>query len=86
MRLVPLLLVVGATALAAQAKPRPRALGIPFNGTPGPLNAITDVTGVEVGQVTLIEGQGRLRVGRGPVRTGITAIFPRGRRDARRAR
>ena len=85
MRLVPLLLVVGATALAAQAKPRPRALGIPFNGTPGPLNAITDVTGVEVGQVTLIEGQGRLRVGRGPVRTGVTAIFPRGRRDGRPA-
>ncbi len=83
MRLVPLLLVVGATALAAQAKPRPRALGIPFNGTPGPLNAITDVTGVEVGQVTLIEGRGRLRVGRGPVRTGVTAVFPRGRRDGR---
>ncbi|HKP53039.1 MAG TPA: P1 family peptidase [Chloroflexia bacterium] len=62
-----------------QAKPRARDLGIPFDGTPGPLNAITDVSGIEVGQVTLISGDGELQVGVGPVRTGVTAIFPRGR-------
>jgi L-aminopeptidase/D-esterase-like protein len=61
-----------------QIKPRARDLGIPFDGTPGPLNAITDVSGVEVGQVTLISGEGELQVGVGPVRTGVTAIFPRG--------
>ena len=71
------LFVVTAAALAA--KPRARELGIPFDGTPGPLNAITDVSGVEVGHVTLISGAGKLEVGRGPVRTGVTAILPRGR-------
>jgi L-aminopeptidase/D-esterase-like protein len=60
-------------------KARARALGIPFDGTPGPLNAITDVAGVEVGTATLIRGDGRLVVGQGPVRTGVTAILPRGR-------
>src|SRR5436853_4405303 len=68
--------------LAAQdtraAKPRARDLGAPFDGTPGPLNAITDVKGVEVGFTTLISGQGKLQVGVGPVRTGVTAILPRG--------
>ena len=59
--------------------PRARDLGVPFDGTPGPLNAITDVNGVEVGQVTLISGDGELEVGVGPVRTGVTAILPRGR-------
>ncbi len=59
-------------------KPRARDLGIPFEGTPGTWNAITDVDGVTVGQVTLISGSGRLVVGQGPVRTGITAICPRG--------
>jgi D-aminopeptidase len=58
--------------------PRARALGVPFDGTPGPLNAITDVAGVTVGHATIISGQGRLVVGQGPVRTGVTAIFPRG--------
>ena len=58
---------------------RARALGIPFDGTPGALNAITDVTGVEVGYATLISGEGKLEVGKGPVRTGVTAIAPRGR-------
>ena len=58
---------------------RARALGIPFDGTPGTLNAITDVTGVEVGYTTLISGEGKLEVGKGPVRTGVTAILPRGR-------
>lgn len=57
---------------------RARALGIPFDGTPGPLNAITDVAGVTVGYTTLIEGEGKLDVGKGPTRTGVTAILPRG--------
>ncbi len=57
---------------------RARALGIPFEGTPGPLNAITDVAGVTVGYTTLISGEGKLKVGEGPVRTGVTAILPRG--------
>lgn len=57
---------------------RARALGIPFNGTPGKLNAITDVVGVEVGFTTLVSGQGKLEVGKGPVRTGVTAVIPRG--------
>jgi L-aminopeptidase/D-esterase-like protein len=57
---------------------RARDLGIPFDGTPGPFNAITDVTGVEVGYTTLIEGEGKLEAGKGPVRTGVTAIIPRG--------
>lgn len=63
----------------AQAKLRARDLGIPFEGSPGPLNAITDVQGVEVGHVTLISGKGKLVVGTGPVRTGVTAILSRGR-------
>jgi len=57
---------------------RARDLGVPFDGTPGPLNAITDVAGVEVGATTLIRGDGPLKVGEGPVRTGVTAILPRG--------
>jgi D-aminopeptidase len=63
----------------AQSPPRARDLGVPFDGTPGPLNAITDVKGVEVGYRTLVSGQGKLQVGVGPVRTGVTAIFPRGK-------
>ena len=58
---------------------RARDLGIPFEGTPGKFNAITDVSGVEVGYTTLISGEGKLEVGKGPVRTGVTAILPRGR-------
>ena len=66
---------------SAQAKDniRARDLGIPFAGTTGPLNAITDVTGLEVGQVTVIKGKGTLDVGKGPIRTGVTAILPRGK-------
>ena len=60
-------------------KTRARDLGIPFDGTPGPLNAITDVKGVEVGHCTLISGEGELKVGFGPVRTGVTAVLPLGR-------
>jgi D-aminopeptidase len=58
---------------------RARDLGIPFDGTPGKFNAITDISGVEVGYTTLISGEGKLEVGKGPVRTGVTAILPRGR-------
>ncbi|HEX8999182.1 MAG TPA: hypothetical protein VGB07_04730, partial [Blastocatellia bacterium] len=54
-----------------QTKPRARELGVPFDGTPGPFNAITDVKGVEVGHTTLISGEGKLEVGVGPVRTGV---------------
>src|SRR5260370_7841117 len=60
-------------------KPRARDLGVPFDGTPGPLNAITDVAGVLVGHTTLISGEGKLQVGKGPVRTAVTAILPRGK-------
>jgi L-aminopeptidase/D-esterase-like protein len=74
-----LLLVPG---LAVAAKPRARDLAIPFEGSPGPLNAITDVKGVEVGHTTLIAGEGKLKVGSGPVRTGVTAILPRGKDSA----
>jgi len=63
----------------AAAKPRARDLGVPFDGTPGPLNAITDVEGVTVGHTTLIFGEGKLEVGKGPVRTGVTAVLPRGK-------
>jgi len=62
-----------------QDKPRARDIGIPFAGTPGPNNAITDVAGVTVGHTTLIYGDGKLEVGSGPVRTGVTAIHPRGK-------
>ena len=64
---------------------RARDLGVPFDGTPGPLNAITDVPGLELGATTLIRGDGPLRVGEGPVRTGVTAILPRGREGVGRA-
>jgi L-aminopeptidase/D-esterase-like protein len=70
---------IASTLVDAQAKPRARALGVPLIGTPGPLNAITDVPGVEVGMTTIIRGSGRLVVGQGPVRTGVTAVLPRGR-------
>jgi L-aminopeptidase/D-esterase-like protein len=65
------------TFLHAQPKPRARDLGVPFDGTPGKWNAITDVAGVTVGHKTLISGEGKLVVGQGPVRTGVTAILPR---------
>lgn len=77
--------VVAATSVvspvpgAAQEAPDARALGVRLEGEPGPNNAITDVVGVEVGHATIIEGDGALVVGEGPVRTGVTAILPRGR-------
>ena len=66
-----------AFGAATTTRPRARDLGVPFDGTPGPLNAITDVAGVLVGHTTLIEGNGKLIVGKGPVRTGVTAVLPR---------
>jgi D-aminopeptidase len=63
----------------SQNKSRARSLGVPFEGTPGALNAITDVKGVEVGHSTIISGEGALKVGTGPVRTGVTAVLPRGK-------
>ena len=74
-----LVLVGSVTNASAQSAQRARNLGVPFEGTPGPLNSITDVKGVEVGYRTLISGEGKLQVGVGPVRTGVTAIFPRGK-------
>jgi D-aminopeptidase len=75
-----LALVLASTSMEqGQTKPRARELGVPFDGTPGALNAITDVAGIEVGMTTLISGSGPLKVGAGPVRTGVTAILPRGR-------
>ena len=75
-----LLMPASATGAAEPgAKPRARDLGVPFDGTPGPVNAITDVQGVEVGYTTLVSGEGKRETGKGPVRTGVTAILPRGR-------
>lgn len=73
------LIAIAAVLAPQQAKPRARDVGVPFEGTPGALNAITDVSGVEVGVVTLISGDGPLEVGKGPVRTGVTAVLPRGK-------
>lgn len=83
-RPLPLALVVSfalaaGTLTSAQRAPRARDLGVPLPGTPGALNAITDVAGVEVGFTTLISGDGKLVEGKGPVRTGVTAILPRGK-------
>jgi len=83
-RILAALGALGALALAGSihaegGKPRARDLGIPFDGTPGPLDAITDVPGVEVGHRTIIQGEGKRVVGVGPIRTGVTAVFPRGR-------
>jgi L-aminopeptidase/D-esterase-like protein len=72
-------IMTAQNASQPKAKPRARDLGIPFDGTSGDLNAITDVKGVEVGHTTLISGEGKLQVGVGPVRTGVTAIHPRGK-------
>ncbi len=67
------------TTHSPDGRPRARGLGIALDGTPGPLNALTDVAGIQVGMTTLVEGAGPLVVGVGPVRTGVTAILPRGR-------
>ena len=72
---------VPLVAQTPSAKPRARDLGLSraIGGTPGSLDAITDIAGVEVGQTTLISGSGKLVVGQGPVRTGVTVIHPRGK-------
>lgn len=77
LQLLPLFLFIQSAAIAQ--KPRARDIGIPFNGVTGKYNAITDVKGVEVGYSTIISGQGKNIRGKGPVRTGVTAILPRGR-------
>lgn len=79
--IVAALLCAGTVQAAAQE--RARDLGVPFEGTPGKLNAITDVAGVEVGQVTLISGDGKRVVGTGPVRTGVTVVLPQGKKNSR---
>ena len=66
-------------APASPSRPRAREVGVPFDGMPGALNAVTDVVGVEVGHTTVIRGSGPLVIGEGPVRTGVTVVFPRGR-------
>jgi len=73
-----LILLAAAVPGDPGEKPRARDLGVPFDGTPGALNAITDVAGVAVGHSTIVNGEGALEVGKGPVRTGVTAIRPRG--------
>lgn len=74
-----LLLLFSIQISVVGQKPRARDIGIPFTGTPGKFNAITDVKGVEVGYSTIITGQGKNIRGKGPIRTGVTAILPRGR-------
>src|SRR5947209_18830394 len=71
--------VLCLSVIAQAQKPRERDLGLPIGGTPGPLDAITDVAGVEVGHTTLVSGSGQLIVGKGPVRPGVTVIHPRGK-------
>ena len=78
-RVVSLILSLVAAPAFAADQTRARDLGVPFDGTPGPLNAITDVAGVEVGYKTIVKGSGKLVRGKGPVRTGVTAILPRGK-------
>lgn len=68
---------MASTHMTRSGKPRARALGLNFEGKPGPRNNITDVDGVSVGYSTIVEGDGALRIGHGPVRTGVTAILPR---------
>jgi D-aminopeptidase len=75
-----LILLFSISIIISSQDKRARELGIQLDGTPGPLNAITDVSGVEVGNVTLNSGDGKLKVGKGPVRTGVTAILPRGKK------
>jgi D-aminopeptidase len=80
MRTIFIFLIVFTHQFASAQKPRARDIGIPFEGQPGPNNAITDVKGVEVGYSTIITGQGKNEIGKGPVRTGVTAILPTGRK------
>ncbi|MFK0278516.1 P1 family peptidase [Ensifer sp. NPDC090286] len=84
LRRIPAIVLVGLCAAGvADAKDRARDLGVPFEGTPGKFNAITDVAGVEVGQITRIEGEGPRVVGTGPIRTGVTVVLPHGKDNSR---
>src|SRR5262245_64002305 len=74
-----MLLPQDSSPAVPKVRPRARDLGVPLEGTPGRLNAITDVKGIEVGHATIVSGDGKLKVGVGPVRTGVTAIHPRGK-------
>ena len=78
MKKIAIIILVFSIALCQ--KPRARDLGVQFEGVPGKFNAITDVKGVEVGHSTIITGSGKNIIGKGPVRTGVTAIFPRGKK------
>jgi len=82
-KFISILLAGLCAAGMADARDRARDLGAQFEGTPGKLNAITDVPGVEVGQVTMIEGSGPTVVGKGPIRTGVTAVLPHGKDNSR---
>ena len=77
--IIPIIALSFVTCITFAQKPRARDIGIPFSGTPGKYNAITDVAGVEVGYSTIISGSGKDHIGKGPVRTGVTAIFPNGK-------
>ena len=79
-KLITISLIILLSSILYGQKPRARDLGIPFIGITGPFNAITDVMGVEVGHSTIITGNGENVIGKGPVRTGVTAIFPRGKK------
>src|SRR2546423_13396248 len=76
---ITIFVLTSCLAAPAATRPRARAAGVPLEGNAGPLNAITDVAGIEVGHSTIIKGDGKLVVGTGPVRTGVTAILPRGK-------
>jgi len=80
--LTALVFIIISAAAHGQSKPRENDLKLPIGGTPGPLDAITDVAGVEVGHTTLISGSGKLVVGQGPVRTGVTVVHPRGKANS----
>jgi len=75
-----MIFILFCNQLIGQNKIRARDIGIPLNGIPGKFNAITDVEGIQVGHATIIEGEGDLVVGNGPIRTGVTAILPRGKK------
>jgi D-aminopeptidase len=77
------LALLALATVATQGQARARDLGVPFEGSSGALNAITDVPGVEVGHKTLVSGEGPLNVGVGPIRTGVSVVFPRGHGDQR---
>lgn len=78
-RIIKIFLVILICSQSFGQKPRARDLGVPFDGKTGKLNAITDVKGIEVGDATLIRGKGPLILGEGPIRTGVTAVFPLGK-------